>query len=169
MTDNTLTGGCYCGDIRYRIESEILRSTTCRCATCARTAGTHAIAWLTVPSDSVILIAGEPTHRIDGTATRTFCGRCGTKLTYRDNLRGETDVTVSSLDRGPALTEASVSQDTIHHQCPKRGTVIEPRVAVQPWDTTQAPSSTPKGLRSQTDATIACKCRDSHGLLDKEP
>lgn len=116
MSNNILTGGCYCGDIRYRIECEILGTATCRCTSCARTAGTHAVAWLTVPSDGVILIAGEPAHHVDGTITRTFCGRCGTKLTYQDDARGETDITVSSLDRGGrVITEKSVSKNVRHH------------------------------------------------------
>lgn len=92
-----LTGGCYCGDIRYRIESEILSTSICRCASCARTIESQ-VAWLTVPSDGIVLIAGPPVRRTDGHITRSFCGRCGTKLTYRDDDRGETDVTVSSLD-----------------------------------------------------------------------
>lgn len=111
MNDTILIGGCYCGDIRYRIESKGLRSATCRCTSCERTAGTHAVTWLTVPSDGVILIAGEPERRVDDTITRTFCGRCGTKLTYRDNPRGETDITVSSLDGAKSVLTESVSQN----------------------------------------------------------
>lgn len=97
VNTSALTGGCYCGDVRYRIEGPVLRSTTCRCDSCARSIDAH-VAWLTVPSDGVVLVAGEPERRTDGPVTRTFCGRCGTKLTYRDDGRGETDVTVSSLD-----------------------------------------------------------------------
>ena len=117
MNNAILAGGCYCGDIRYRIESKTLRSTTCRCTSCARTAGTHAVTWLTVPSAGVVLVAGEPTRRVDDTVTRTFCGRCGTKLTYRDDARGETDVTVSSLDGGKrALTEESATPKGSQHK-----------------------------------------------------
>jgi hypothetical protein len=116
MSIDILTGGCYCGDIRYQIEGDILRSVTCRCTSCARTAGTHAIAWLTIPSDSIVLISGEPTRCTDGIITRTFCSRCGTKLTYRDDARSETDVTLSSIDpfhRTPSLIPASLESNHI--------------------------------------------------------
>jgi hypothetical protein len=132
MNDTILTGGCYCGDIRYRIESKILRSATCRCTSCARTAGTHAVTWLTVPSDGVVLIAGEPERRVDDTITRTFCGHCGTKLTNRDDARGETDITVSSLDGGKSvLTEAKICQHkaspyTLSHPVGEGGSPREP-------------------------------------------
>lgn len=119
MRNPILTGGCYCGDIRYRIESEILRSIVCHCPTCARTAGAHTVAWLTVPSDGIVLVSGEPMRRTSGTTTRTFCGRCGTKLSYRDDARSETDVTVSSIDRFhgfPSPVAVSVDNDDAHSE-----------------------------------------------------
>ena len=97
MKDSVLTGSCYCGDIRYRIESRVLRAVSCHCETCSRTIADH-VDWLTVPSNAVVLVSGEPVRRTNGPVTRTFCGRCGTRLTYRDDDRGETDVTASSLD-----------------------------------------------------------------------
>jgi hypothetical protein len=92
-----LTGSCYCGDIRYRIEGKISKAAACRCDTCSRTIDEH-VDWLTVPSDSIALVSGVPARKTNGPVTRTFCGRCGTRLTYRDDDRGETDVTASSLD-----------------------------------------------------------------------
>ena len=111
------TGSCYCGDIHYRIEGEIMRTSSCRHDAHSSAIDTH-IDWLTVPSDSVVLISGTPTHRTVDGVTHTFCGRCGTLLTYRDEGREEIDVTASSLDEGDSIAVV-----------PQRGTELQPGVA----------------------------------------
>ena len=112
MVRSTLSGSCYCGDIHYRIEGPVLRSSTCRCESCVKSVDRQ-IDWLTVAGDSVVLTSGHPERRINGPITRTYCGRCGTRLTYRDDERGETDVTLSSLDE-PATVADSTQVETRH-------------------------------------------------------
>jgi hypothetical protein len=44
-------------------------------------------------------------YRSSGAAVRSFCGRCGTQLTFqRDDAPSEVDITVCSLDDPEALT-----------------------------------------------------------------
>ena len=58
-----------------------------------------AVAWITVHSRHFELEQGRPTrYRTDTGAWRTFCGSCGTSLTYeRDTRLGEIDITTGSL------------------------------------------------------------------------
>jgi hypothetical protein len=62
--------------------------------------GAQAVAWITVPVSAFAVIQGEPVqYRTDTQATRTFCGACGTPLTYQNDRRpDEIDITTGSLD-----------------------------------------------------------------------
>ena len=95
-----ITGGCYCGAVRYRATCEPEHSTICHCANCRRAGGAQSVAWLTFPLDHFAFVEGEPvSYRTDTQATRTFCGRCGTPLTYQNDSRpDDIDVTTGSAD-----------------------------------------------------------------------
>lgn len=58
------------------------------------------MAWITVPTIEFTFTAGEPKrYRTDTGAYRTFCGDCGTSLTYQNDSRpNEIDITTGSLD-----------------------------------------------------------------------
>ena len=66
---------------------------------CRRATGAQAVAFITVPAKSFSFTRGEPTaFRTDTAATRTFCGRCGTSLTYvGDNRKHEIDIHTATL------------------------------------------------------------------------
>jgi hypothetical protein len=97
MTD-TLTGGCLCGAIRYRLEAAPLDATICHCQTCRRAAGAPSVAWATVPAEAFTLTQGEPArHGSSRGVVRTHCATCGTSLTYRSSP-DTIDVTIASLD-----------------------------------------------------------------------
>lgn len=103
MADLPITGGCYCGTIRYRIDQRPIHSEICYCSNCRRAIGAHVTSWIRVESTSFVLLRGEPSRfRTDTGAWRTFCGTCGTSLTYQSDEQerdGYLDVTVGSLDR----------------------------------------------------------------------
>jgi hypothetical protein len=60
----------------------------------------QAVAWITVPSAEFAFTEGKPErYRTNTGAYRTFCGECGTSLTYENESRpGEIDITTGSLD-----------------------------------------------------------------------
>ena len=95
-----ITGGCYCGKIRFQATEPVLSRANCHCANCRRAAGAQAVAWITVPSKQFVFTSGEPSrYRTDTGAWRTFCADCGTSLTYENDSRpGEIDITTGSLD-----------------------------------------------------------------------
>ena len=95
-----LKGGCYCGSIRYEAAGEPFHETACHCSICRRTSGAPLVAWFSVPRATFRFVAGAPTSfRSTAKATRRFCGRCGTPLTFEhDDFADEIDVTTCSLD-----------------------------------------------------------------------
>lgn len=95
-----LTGRCLCGAIRYQAGAPLYRATYCHCASCRRAAGAHAIAWVTVPVESFRLLGSEPRSFASSPGVRrTFCGCCGSPLSYWVETRpDEIDLTVGTLD-----------------------------------------------------------------------
>lgn len=95
------TGGCLCGAVRYRATGAPGHPTLCHCQSCRRAAGAPAVAWLTFPKARFAFSEGEPRrYRSSAAVERSFCGRCGTPLTYvHDAFPEGVDVTTASLDQ----------------------------------------------------------------------
>lgn len=93
-------GGCLCGAVRYVIEDQVLNSGICHCRTCQRTASAPRLPFVGVRSAAFRLIQGTPVdYGSSPGVTRSFCGRCGSPLTYRrDETPDELDVMTVSLD-----------------------------------------------------------------------
>lgn len=100
-----LTGRCLCGDVRYRCSAPLMPATLCHCESCRRAAGAHVVAWLTVRKDSLQFSAGTPVaYDSSPGVRRTFCGRCGTPLSYWSARHpDEIDLTIASLDAPDAV------------------------------------------------------------------
>lgn len=95
-----LTGGCFCGAIRYETADVPFHQTNCHCSICRRTTGAPFVTWFSVPKAGFRFVQGTPTRfRSSTKATRGFCGHCGTQLTFEfDDAPDEIDVTTCSLD-----------------------------------------------------------------------
>jgi hypothetical protein len=93
-------GGCLCGRVRYSATGEPQSSLICHCVSCRRAAGAQSVAWVTFSSGGFSWVYGDPVeHRSSAEVTRTFCGNCGTSLTYQhDADPGFIDVSTASLD-----------------------------------------------------------------------
>lgn len=103
MSDVSLTGGCHCGTVRYRVEGPILYAGICHCVSCRRTAGAESVGWLTVAVGHFTQLAGDPARYASSPGvTRTFCPACGTTLTFQ-NRPDSIDVTLASLDDPEAV------------------------------------------------------------------
>jgi hypothetical protein len=95
-----LTGGCFCGAIRYETPGSPYHEVNCYCSMCRRTAGAPLVAWFTVSKEQFRFTQGDPVRfQSSSKAIRKFCGRCGTHLTFENNeLPNEIDITICSLD-----------------------------------------------------------------------
>ncbi|HXC53614.1 MAG TPA: GFA family protein [Candidatus Limnocylindrales bacterium] len=96
----SVEGGCLCGDVRYRIQGHPLSSGTCLCRTCRKASAAPVVPWLHVSTGSFSFTSGKPVEfHSSPNVTRTFCGRCGTPLTYvLASYVNALDVTTCSLD-----------------------------------------------------------------------
>lgn len=100
-----LTGGCFCGAIRYQASSQAIHQTNCHCTMCRGTTGAPCVAWFSIASGGYTLLSGKPAQfRSSAHGTRSFCPACGTQLTFSDDATpDEIDVTTCSLDQPNAM------------------------------------------------------------------
>lgn len=100
MSDADPQGGCLCASIRYRIAGMPLAQSRCHCRSCRLAAGAPSVAWIVVRRSDFIVTAGNPMKfRSSPAVIRTFCGTCGTPLTYQHEASPDTiDVTTATLD-----------------------------------------------------------------------
>jgi hypothetical protein len=80
MASVGLTGGCACGEIRYRLTSGPLITHCCHCLNCQRQTGSAFAVNMLIEADRVELLSGRPQRvdapRDDGSTPRIF--RCPT-------------------------------------------------------------------------------------------
>jgi hypothetical protein len=88
--NGTLHGRCFCGAVRIAASGEPFQVSWCHCRDCRRQTGAPAVVWAGFRSDQ-ITFTGEPRRRQSSPhITRSFCGECGTPLSYEDDrLAGE--------------------------------------------------------------------------------
>ncbi|MBL8550763.1 MAG: GFA family protein [Hyphomonadaceae bacterium] len=112
-----IEGGCHCGAVRYRLDRAPEASMVCHCRSCQRVTGAPIAAWVSAEKARFHLIRGEPKRYASSPdVERTFCGGCGTQLTYAQRgAPDEIDVATASLDEPGAFppTHHSWLEDNI--------------------------------------------------------
>ena len=103
-----VTGGCFCGKVRYQANAPGSLPTICHCSDCRRAIGAQSVAWFTVPREALCFVAGAPARFVSSPgAVRSFCAACGTSLTFEGSAHpDETDVTTASLDDPESMPPA---------------------------------------------------------------
>ena len=83
---NTHSGGCLCGAIRYQTTGAPIRITVCHCSFCQRATGSAFMVEPIFAQDQLTITSGTPaTHSQASTGSGKlvhvhFCVQCGTKL-----------------------------------------------------------------------------------------
>jgi hypothetical protein len=97
MEDAIRTGGCLCGDVRYRVRGEPVHVGRCHCADCRKESGSAFTIYGQWPID-----AFELTGEIASYHGRGFCPRCGSRLLDPPGP-GDTlvEIRIGSLDDAP--------------------------------------------------------------------
>lgn len=99
-------GGCMCGSVRYRLESDPFDAGWCHCRTCQLVSGSPAMVFASVPDGDLVWTRGEDkvrTVRSSSFGRRAFCGACGTPFLMKVDHQPETvDFSVATLDQ-PAI------------------------------------------------------------------
>ena len=86
-----LTGGCLCGDVRFRVSGRPLRVGLCHCLDCRKHHGALFYAAAIFAEDAVA-VEGEASAY----GGRHFCSRCGSSVFAR--APGEVEVHLGALD-----------------------------------------------------------------------
>lgn len=105
MSETTLTGRCFCGDVRYRVSGTPRTVCYCHCESCRRASGSPCVVWATFPTDRFTVTEGQlAVHASSSEVERGFCARCGSSITYYHGARpAELDITVATLTDPAAL------------------------------------------------------------------
>lgn len=79
------TGGCLCGEVRYRIAHPIRELRACHCTHCQKASGAGGSVNVIVPSTAVTFLKGTPKRYADtaasgNTLNRYFCANCGSPI-----------------------------------------------------------------------------------------
>ena len=102
-----ITGGCYCGAVKYEIHGRLLMFANCHCPDCRKFTGSAFSAVLVVESEGFTVTSGEG-HLVPYQSSpgkhRSFCRTCGCHLFSRSEHRpGMIFVRAGSLDEDPQL------------------------------------------------------------------
>jgi len=100
MDTQPVTGGCFCGEIRFEVSGPERYACFCHCESCQRAAGAPVVAWATYARDTFRLTSGDMHwHHSSPGVTRGLCSRCGTSISYENVKRpGEIDLTLNCLE-----------------------------------------------------------------------
>jgi hypothetical protein len=100
MIQETWTGGCQCGAVRYRLLRRPNNPCLYHCRMCQKRFGNFFGAFAGVSAEHFVLSRGTIAHfRSSSEAERGFCRDCGTPLVYRFLSQPRIDVSIGSLDR----------------------------------------------------------------------
>ncbi|ARV57985.1 hypothetical protein BZZ01_04430 [Nostocales cyanobacterium HT-58-2] len=104
-----LTGGCYCGALRFEISGEIPMHALCLCETCQKISGGAGNLFIGIEAGNFHYTQGEPRRfkreGAEHAPTREFCGECGVHIAARSlKAPGGLVVKVGTLD-DPSIFE----------------------------------------------------------------
>jgi hypothetical protein len=116
----TITGGCYCGEIRYEAEGEPQASIQCHCRECQYITGGNPNVITIFPKAGFRFTKGEPKEftrsDLERPVTRLFCPTCGTAIGTRSPSRPDSMIIkVGTLD-DPSTFKAQAAIFTIDKQ-----------------------------------------------------
>lgn len=82
MATEPVTGGYFCGALRYRID-QVDQIANCHCSMCRRHSGAAFLTYAAFPRDKVVFTAEVPKlYRSSPEAARGHCPICGSPLTF---------------------------------------------------------------------------------------
>lgn len=99
MTNQSHTGGCQCGAVRYRVDGALTQAHICHCRMCQKAAGNYFMPLANAQKDEFTVTRGEIAwFRSSGPVRRGFCAKCGTPLIFETIGLDHLNVTLGSLD-----------------------------------------------------------------------
>jgi hypothetical protein len=105
------TGHCLCGAVKFAYEGEPKWTLNCHCESCRRATSSPMTTWISVPRTALRFTAETPEYYASTPGVRrSFCGRCGSPLTYEhEQLPDEVHVLAGALSEpGGARPQAHI-------------------------------------------------------------
>ena len=94
-----LTGGCFCGAVRYEADGEPYSRAVCHCTVCRRTTGAPMVAFFSLRRDDFRISGPLSEFRSSDHAVRRFCSACGAQIVFDDSrYPDELDIATCTLD-----------------------------------------------------------------------
>jgi len=107
MTQETWTGGCQCGAVRYAFSVRPDNPCICHCRMCQKQFGNFFGSFAGSHSSNFTITRGTLSrYKSSDDALRGFCRDCGTPLTYEALSRPRVSVSIGSLDRHTEMKPA---------------------------------------------------------------
>jgi len=112
-----ISGGCQCGAVRYRVDTELDNPHLCHCRMCQKAAGNYFMPLAGALRENIVVTRGEPGwfHSSD-IVRRGFCRDCGTPLFFDPLDSDHLLVTLGSLD--DLSHYKPVSEDSVESRIP---------------------------------------------------
>ena len=105
------TGHCLCGAVTFSYDAEPKWTLNCHCESCRRALSAPMATWISVPRSALRFTAAMPDYYASSTGVRrSFCGKCGSPLTYEhEQLPDEVHVLAGALsDPAAARPQAHI-------------------------------------------------------------
>lgn len=99
----SITGGCQCGAVRYRLSMQPRGVHYCHCRMCQRAVGNIFASLAPVRRDNLTWEGTPSFFQSSSLARRGFCATCGTPLSFAYDKSQWICVTVGSLDDPAAV------------------------------------------------------------------
>jgi hypothetical protein len=108
----SVSGGCQCGAVRFRVDGALGRASVCHCRMCQKAFGSAFGPFVTAKRAEVVWTRGEPRRfRSSNLVRRGFCADCGTPLTY-ELTDQEIDLAIGAFDApAPIKPEVQLSPE----------------------------------------------------------
>jgi hypothetical protein len=111
--EQTLSGGCQCGAVRFKVSGQLGKASICHCRMCQKAFGNFAAPFVNVPLSNVNWTRGEPTEfRSSASGSRGFCNKCGTPLTMESDGDSTIDIAMGAFDNpnevGPLISQIGI-------------------------------------------------------------
>ena len=115
-----ISGGCYCGSLRYESVGDIEASIQCHCRECQYITGGNPNVIIIMPLSGFEFVKGIPKtfkrKDIEKAATRLFCENCGTGIgTKNPNRPNSIILKVGTFD-DPSIFKPDIAIFTIDKQ-----------------------------------------------------
>lgn len=120
-----ITGGCYCGAVKYTVSGDPLFKGQCHCRECQYISGGLPNVVMGMPEAGFAYTKGAAKQfrrkDLDDPVTREFCGECGTHLLTRTSrVPGAVLMKVGTFDDpsafgGPQVAIYLIDKQSFHH------------------------------------------------------